>query len=248
MSGVTLLVRAALCQGAGLLLSLTAHQLGWLSGWPLLWLAAVGALGSAMLARLPRWWWLIQALFPPAVGLALAADLPAMAYAGALLVSLLVFGAVARSRVPLWLSGAHARQRLIEHLPSRRSLRAVDLGSGTGGLLLALWRSGRCAECVGVEWALLPWLIGWLRLRRAGFRGRWRLGSFWSEPLGDYDLVYAFLSPAAMPALWRKAGAEMRPGSWLVSYRFEIPGVPPQQRWPVGRTADDALLLWVMPG
>jgi hypothetical protein len=35
--------------------------------------------------------------------------------------------------------------------------------------------------------------------------------------------VFAYLSPAAMPALWRKAQREMRPGSLLVSYEFEIP-------------------------
>jgi hypothetical protein len=34
--------------------------------------------------------------------------------------------------------------------------------------------------------------------------------------------VFAYLSPAAMGALWRKASAEMRPGSILLSYEFAI--------------------------
>jgi hypothetical protein len=45
--------------------------------------------------------------------------------------------------------------------------------------------------------------------------------------LSDYDVVFAFLSPAAMPALWRKASAEMRPGTLLLSYEFSIPGTTP---------------------
>jgi hypothetical protein len=242
-----LLPRALLCQLLGLLTAWAAHQLGAPSGVLLLGLAGAAAALGARLLGLPAWWWAISALFPLAVGLALRLQLAASVYAAALLLALLLFGAVMRSRVPLWLSGSRAKAALLAQLPAQRPLQVIDLGAGTGGVLLALWRSGRRDRCVGIEWAVLPWLIGWLRLRRAGYRGRWQFGSFWREPLGDYDLVYAFLSPAAMPELWRKACAEMRPGSWLVSYRFEIPGVPPQQRWPVGEAADDALLLWVMP-
>jgi hypothetical protein len=36
--------------------------------------------------------------------------------------------------------------------------------------------------------------------------------------------VFAYLSPAAMPALWQKARREMRPGSLLLSHEFPIPG------------------------
>lgn len=36
-------------------------------------------------------------------------------------------------------------------------------------------------------------------------------------------MVFAYLSPAAMPALWSKAQREMRAGSFLASYEFEIP-------------------------
>jgi predicted O-methyltransferase YrrM len=43
----------------------------------------------------------------------------------------------------------------------------------------------------------------------------------------SYDVVFAYLSPAAMPALWQKANVEMRKGSLLLSYEFDIPGVEP---------------------
>jgi hypothetical protein len=38
---------------------------------------------------------------------------------------------------------------------------------------------------------------------------------------------FAYLSPAAMLALWHKARAEMRPGTLLLSYEFHIPGTTP---------------------
>lgn len=242
-----LLRRAAACQLVGLVLLLALHRLAALSGWPLFAAAGVGAGLAAVLLGLPRWWWPISTLFLPTLAAALALNLPASVYAGALLACLLLFGTVMRSRVPLWLSGRRARAALIAELPAGRDLRAIDLGGGLGGMLLALWRSGRCSDCAGVEWAPLPWLFGWIRLRLAGFRGRWRFGSLWQEPLHDYDLVYAFLSPAAMPALWEKARTEMRPGSWLVSYRFPIPGVPAQRTIRVGERADDVLLIWILP-
>jgi predicted O-methyltransferase YrrM len=43
----------------------------------------------------------------------------------------------------------------------------------------------------------------------------------------QFDVVFAYLSPAAMPELWKKAQREMRPGSLLISYEFPIEGVEP---------------------
>ena len=41
----------------------------------------------------------------------------------------------------------------------------------------------------------------------------WRWGDLWQAPLADAEVVYAFLSPAPMAALWEKVRAEMRPGT-----------------------------------
>lgn len=247
-----LLVWAGLAQLGGWLIALGAHQLGALSGPVLFGLAGLAAALIAIVLRLPWWWWWIQLLFPTAVALGAGLALPAWIYALLLAASLLLFGGVMFSRVPLWLSGRRARTLLCAELPSllpgRDHLDVADLGAGLGGMLLALHRSGLCARCLGIEWAPLPFALGWLRLRLAGFPGSWRLGSFWSHPLVAHDLVFVFLSPAAMPRLWDKARAEMRPGSWLVSYRFAIPGAPPDRQLQIGRGQDDRLLMWQMRG
>lgn len=46
---------------------------------------------------------------------------------------------------------------------------------------------------------------------------------FWKEPLADYNVVYAFLSPAPMSDLWAKINREMRPGSLFISNSFQVP-------------------------
>ncbi|MCK7593579.1 hypothetical protein [Pseudomarimonas salicorniae] len=246
-----LLARAGLAQLAGAFAAVVCHAVGLATGAVLLGIAGAIAGLCALILRMPWWWGGICLLFPPALGMAAGLDLPASVPALLLAASLLLFGGVMASRVPLWLSGRRARAALGKELPTlfpgRRDLDVVDLGGGLGGLLLALSRSGHCARCTGIEWAPLPFALGWLRLRLHRFPGRWRFASFWNHPLGQHDLVYAFLSPAAMPRLCDKARAEMRPGSWLVSYRFEIPGLPPDRRVAVGASADDALLMWRMP-
>jgi hypothetical protein len=62
-------------------------------------------------------------------------------------------------------------------------------------------------------------------LRSAGLANcHWRWGDLWQTSLSGHNVVYAFLSPAPMPALWEKARREMPPGSLFVSNSFAVPG------------------------
>jgi SAM-dependent methyltransferase len=133
----------------------------------------------------------------------------------------LVYWSSFRSRVPLYLSNRPTAAALLELIPRRAGVRFLDLGSGTGGLLRTLARQRPDCRFCGIENAPLPWLLS----RLAGPPPNLRLhrGDFWRENLGDYDVVYAFLSPVPMPRLWEKARAEMRPGTLLVSNSFAVP-------------------------
>ena len=74
-----------------------------------------------------------------------------------------------------------------------------------------------------------------------------RYRSLWQVPLGDFDVVYCFLSPQPMPALWDKARREMAAGSWLISNSFAIPAVTPSRRLELDDWRSSQLLLWQMP-
>jgi hypothetical protein len=54
-------------------------------------------------------------------------------------------------------------------------------------------------------------------------------GDFWRRSLAPYDMVYVFLSPAPMSAVFEKAKAEMSPGSLLVSNSFAVEGIEPSE-------------------
>ncbi|WP_373387207.1 class I SAM-dependent methyltransferase [Pseudomonas alcaligenes] len=212
---------------------------------------AQAALAQGMLAAalghwlgLRRWWLLLNLAFVPGLLALHSRQWPAWWFLAAFVLLLLVNWNSWRERVPLYLSGARTRQRLSERLARLPAdFRFVDLGCGLGGALVQLARDYPRARLVGVETAPLVFALAWLRcLPYRNCRVRYR--SLWLEPLGGYDAVYCFLSPAPMARLWTKARAEMRPGSLLVSNSFDIPGVPADEVIELHDWRASRLLLW----
>lgn len=186
-------------------------------------IAAVASRGL----KAPVWWLPIHMAFMPLVVLASRLDLNPAWYLAAFLALLAVFWRTDRSRVPLYLSNQITAAAVARLLPAGHC-QVVDLGCGDGGLLKFLARARPDCDFVGIEHAPLPWL--WARLStRALANCHIQYGDFWRQPLDRYDLAYAFLSPAPMDRLGAKAGAEMRPGTWLVSNSFPVPGREPDQ-------------------
>lgn len=173
---------------------------------------------------LARWWLPLNLLFPSAVAAGLALRLPPLACLAAFLLLALTFWSSYRTQVPFFLSNRRAREALAQLLPRESGFRFVDLGAGCGGVVRELARRRPDGDFTGVELAPLPYWIGRLRGRPGASRSELRRGDFWALDLGSYDVVYAYLSPAAMPRLWEKARREMRPGSLLVSNSFPVPG------------------------
>ncbi len=192
------------------------------------WLILVVAASAAALAwywQLPIWWRYINLLFLPLIGLTLFLQTrfpgidPNWFLAGFLLLAVTSIGAV-RTRVPLYLSSSRAAEELAKRLPENGRL--IDLGCGLGGPLLRIQRQRSDARLSGIEAAPLNWLIAKLRLRASGSRAEIHLGNLWDANLAEYDIVYAYLSPAPMARLWDKALLEMKPGSLFISNTFAI--------------------------
>lgn len=175
---------------------------------------------------LAPWWRVIQFVFPLAVLLALALGLPPLFYLLVFLLLLGVYWSTYRTQVPLYNSGVAVWRAVERELPSRPGLNLIDIGSGLGGMALHLARARPDAQVTGIELAPLPWLLSRLRARLTGSAARFVRGDYETLDFSAYDLVFAYLSPAAMPGLWVKARREMRPGSLLISYEFEIADCP----------------------
>jgi hypothetical protein len=176
--------------------------------------------------RQASWWLAIQLLFPIVLILALSLQLPSSLFLGAFLVFLLLYWSTFRTQVPFYPSRLSTWQKVENLLPSDGNVRLIDIGSGLGGLPLYLAKRHPAGKFCGIEIAPLPWLFSLLRAYLARSpaifdRGNYRLLNF-----ANYDVVFAYLSPVAMPDLWEKASAEMRPGSMLFSYEFPVPGAP----------------------
>ena len=142
-----------------------------------------------------------------------------------------------RTQVPYYPSHAAVWDAVRQQLPPPRGgggdggrpLRVIDIGSGLGGLVLHLARARPDIECVGIELAPLPWLYSRARAAIGHSGARFLFGDYERLDFAQFDMVFAYLSPAAMGGLWRKASAEMCPGSILISYEFAIDDREPDQ-------------------
>jgi SAM-dependent methyltransferase len=226
-------VRALSMQVLSLLLVVPAAiALSRLGGLVIPLVVVVLAQGAAatLLSRLiglASWWLLIQLAFVPLLYVAAALALPPGVYLAGFLAMLLLYWSTYRPQVPSYPSGPSGWLAVADVLPAT-PLRIIDIGSGFGGLVRYLARQRSDCTVSGIELAPLPCWVAKFINTASGSRGRILHGDYQALDFADYDVVFAYLSPAAMPDLWGKARAEMRPGTLLLSYEFAIPGVESQ--------------------
>ena len=186
-----------------------------------------GALAALMsrYAGQAGWWQWIQFVFPIGLVLMLGLHLPPPLFLGAFLILLLLYWSTFRTQVPFYPSRSSTWNTVAQLLPGDKPVHFVDIGSGLGGLPLYLALQGKKGTFTGIEIAPLPWMISRMRAWMAGSKARFRRGDYRDLDFGQYDVIFAYLSPAAMPALWEKACSEMREGALLLSYEFSVPDV-----------------------
>lgn len=239
-------LKAFVAQLAGWLAALALGRHGLVNGlWPLLLAQAAVASASAAALRSARWWLPIHLVFTPLAASLHVLGLPPAVYLAAFLALLLIYWTSFSTQVPLYPSNAKTVAAVAGLLPPMPA-HVLDIGAGTGSLLRPLARLRPDCGFVGIELAPAPWLIG--RLLGARLRNLvWRRGNFFAPSWAAYDLVYAFLSPVPMDAVWRKATAEMRVGSLLLSNSFPVPGREPDFVLAVGDRRDTQLYGYRIP-
>ena len=124
----------------------------------------------------------------------------------------------------------------IKKRKGKRRVKAVDLGSGDGRLVIALAKAG--AEAHGYE--INPFLV-WIsrrNIKNAGLKGKafihW--GSFWNVNLKEYNIVILFQFPTIMKRLKKKLMRELEKGTKVISNHWRFPS------WKIRKKSEDVLL------
>lgn len=227
---------------------LIAYSLGYtIAPLALAFLCGLIAASLSYRLKMDRWWLPIQFFFIPALVATLSLSLSPTIFLIAFLVMLVVYWSTFRTQVPLYLSSNKVWGALEGKLPAGQPFDFIDLGSGLGGVLTHLAKIHPQGCFHGVESAPLPFIWSWLRIKLGGYRQcsvHW--GSMWDKDLSQYDVVFAYLSPVPMEALWNKARKEMRPGSLFISNTFIVPDHQPQEIITVKDMHCSTLYLWRM--
>jgi hypothetical protein len=209
----------------------------------LVMMQSLSAVALCQLAGMAVWWRWIHGIFPLAMLIMSMWAIPNEVYLIGFLVSLSVFWTTFRSQVPFFPSRPIVREKVAQLIPQDQTIRMIDIGSGLGDLSMYIAKVRSNSQVEGIEIAPMPWLISALRAWLSRSSATFTLGNYHELNFANYDLVFAYLSPAAMPALWQKAHQEMAAGSLLVSYEFDIPDVPPTLTIDNGPKAPD-IFVW----
>jgi SAM-dependent methyltransferase len=204
------------------------------------------AAGLSWLWRQPVWWLPLHLGFFPVILLAQQLNLPAWVYLAAFLLLVLFYWSSFRTRVPLYLSDRKAWDALIPLLPQATPFRFIDIGSGFGDVPFYLEPRFPLAHFFGTEIAPAPWLISrvraWIKHSRVTFLRR----DYAALDLAEFEVVFAFLSPAAMPGVWQQAQSQMRSNSLLISLSFDVQSRQPDHVITLAEGARHTLYAWRM--
>ncbi len=188
---------------------------------------AVQAVFSAAIAMYfqPKWWIVIHFIFPLCVLTFTIFQLPSFIYFLCLVLTVGVYWTTFKSRVPYYPSFSDVWLKAIDLIPNDQPFRVLEIGSGLGGFSFKVAKLRPLIDVTGIEIAPIPWAISKLISYLKPTSARLTLGNYDNLNFAHYDLIYAYLSPEAMPQLWKKACKEMRSNSFLFSHEFLVPNV-----------------------
>lgn len=210
----------------------------------LVMMQAISAVVLCILANMAVWWRWIHGLLPLTMFVMSMLSIPNEVYLIGFLISFSIFWTTFRSQVPFFPSRPMVREKVAALIPDNQSCRMIDIGSGLGDLSMHIAKAKKHSQVEGIEIAPMPWLISVVRAWISKSSAKFTLGNYHELDFANYDLVFAYLSPVAMPALWQKAKQDMQAGSLLVSYEFEIPNASPS--FTIQNGSAPTIFVWEM--
>lgn len=223
------LLKAFTCQFFAL--TITFLFANWLPSfhYPIVFLfsQSVLAVGGAMLLRQPTWWIPIHLLFLPLVFIFFTLTIPAWWYLVIVVLMMLVFWGTIRGDVPLFLSSDEVAEAVSLLTELEKAKTFAELGAGVGSVAIPIAKSLSNLNVEAWERAPLPFLISLWRGKKLQNYKALRENFFKAE-FANYDVIFAFLSPAVMPDVSAKIQREMKTGRLFISSSFPAPNWQPE--------------------
>jgi len=119
-------------------------------------------------------------------------------------------------------------EEIVSLAPAGNKQIVIDLGCGDGRVLYE-YEKKYGAKCIGYELGIWPWFLASVRRALGASHVQIIKGNLFNADLKDADIVYCYLFKEIMEALGPKFRKEMKQGSIVVSYDFEIPSWHPDQ-------------------
>lgn len=120
------------------------------------------------------------------------------------------------------------KEALWHILPEKAEGKIIDLGSGWGTLAFPIAKKYSSSQVIGYENSPLPFLFCKIRqLLQPAPNLTFIFKNFYNISLEDAGLIICYLYPGAMEQLDKKFRTELKPGTWIISHTFAIPGWQP---------------------
>lgn len=130
---------------------------------------------------------------------------------------------------PIFLTSKSQLKKILREAGLKKGDRIYDLGSGTGRVLIIAEKYFN-ATSVGFE--LSPFLYAFSKVNlffNETKNSKVVFHDFYNQNLADADMVFIFLMPYALGRLRPKFERELRKGTKVISYVFEMKGWQPKR-------------------
>lgn len=129
---------------------------------------------------------------------------------------------------PIVFSPKKALRQTLKYLDFEPGMKFCDLGAGTGrAMIIAQKEFGY--QVVGYELSPPLFVLAKINMLFHGIKNKMHMKNFYSQDLGEVDVVFCFLTSPAMEKLRPKFEHELKKNTVVISYSFSIKGWEPEK-------------------
>jgi hypothetical protein len=128
---------------------------------------------------------------------------------------------LAKTRVAYVKTPANNLEKILAEIKLPAGSLIYDLGCGDGSILFLAEKLGYTA--VGYELSLYPYLKCLIRKAINRSQVKFYRKNFWQMDLSEANIIFIFLVKSVMAKTGEKLQRELKPGTLVASYGFELP-------------------------